>query len=42
MLQIIFGSTDLYICPDIDTIIYGLCNKLDKKKKRLGFGRGYL
>ena len=22
----------MYICPDIDTIIYGLCNKLDKKK----------
>ncbi len=27
-----FWFYGLYICPDIDTIIYGLCNKLDKKK----------
>ncbi len=23
---------DLYVCPDIDTIIYGLANILDKKR----------
>ncbi len=27
-----FWFYGLYICPDIDTIIYGLCNRLDKKK----------
>jgi LPPG:FO 2-phospho-L-lactate transferase len=27
-----FWFYGLYICPDIDTIIYGLSNKLDKKK----------
>ena len=27
-----FWFYGLYVCPDIDTIIYGLCNRLDKKK----------
>ena len=27
-----FWFYGLYICPDIDTIIYGLSNKLNKKK----------
>ncbi|MGN6624843.1 MAG: 2-phospho-L-lactate transferase [Candidatus Nitrosocosmicus sp.] len=27
-----FWFNGLYVCPDIDTIVYGLSNKLDKKK----------
>ena len=27
-----FWFYGLYICPDIDTIIYGLSNNLDRKK----------
>jgi LPPG:FO 2-phospho-L-lactate transferase len=27
-----FWFHGLYVCPDIDTIIYGLCDRLDKKK----------
>ena len=27
-----FWFYGLYVCPDIDTIIYGLCDRLDKKK----------
>jgi LPPG:FO 2-phospho-L-lactate transferase len=27
-----FWFYGLYVCPDIDTIVYGLCDRLDKKK----------
>jgi LPPG:FO 2-phospho-L-lactate transferase len=27
-----FWFYGMYVCPDIDTIIYGLCDRLDKKK----------